>query len=315
MQIVIDTDAGVDDAVALMLALAHPTAHLHAITTVTGNIGVDQVIRNVMDTLAVMKRDDVPVFRGAALPLVAPWQHETVNVHGVDGFGDWAARPNSRRQPEPEHAVLTLLRLADRFPGELTLIALGPLTNIALAVRLDPAFPSKIRQLIWMGGAIYGYGNTDPFTAEFNIHIDPEAAYIVLNAFPESTMIAWEIAMKHEWLWADFDLLAALKAAPAAKAFRGITAHWRKIGGQIPTVRGFVMPDPLAMAAALYPEIVRESAFHHVAVELNGTHTRGSTPVDFPRLSGKAPNVHIVMEVDQAAFYDLYRTLLTKGTL
>jgi len=316
MVIVIDTDAGVDDALALQLALAHPTAHIEAITTVIGNIDVDAVTRNVMTTLKLMGREELPVYRGAALPLISTWHNETEFVHGIDGLGDWAGRPISDKQSETEHAALALIRLANENPGEITLVALAPMTNIALAVRLDSTFASKIKRLVWMGGAMYGIGNTDTFTAEFNAHIDPEALHIVLSAFAQSTMISWETSLKYALTWDEFDALVALPVdTPVHRMFAAITAHWSKVGRALPTVRGFAMPDPLAMAIALYPEIVTRVENRYVTVELGGTHTRGMTPVDFPKMSGHTPNVDIVMDIEGAALYGLYRRLLTDGHL
>ncbi|MFN8527198.1 MAG: nucleoside hydrolase [Anaerolineae bacterium] len=317
MRVIIDTDAGVDDAVGLMLALGDPAVQLEAITTVTGNIGVDSVVRNVMTTLKVMNREDVPVYRGAEHPLISPWQHETVFVHGNDGLGDWPNRPVSKKNVEAEHAVMAMIRLVNQYPGEITLLALGPMTNLALAIRLDPSFPSKVGRLVWMGGTNYGMGNTEGmlFSSEFNIHIDPEAAHIVLGAFAESIQVSWETSTKHSLSWADFDALAAIKSTPGAQFFQAITAHWRQISSTIPQVKGYTMPDPITVAIALHPELVTHSEHLFVAVELNGAYTRGATLVDFSGFSGQKPNVHCVLEIDQKAFEGLYRRLLTNGTL
>ena len=316
MRIIIDTDAGVDDALALQLALAYPMLSIEAITTVTGNTDVDTVIRNVNSTLVGMSRTDIPVFRGADRPLISAWKNETTDVHGNDGMGDWADRPVGELKYQEEHAVLALVRLINQYPGEITLIALAPMTNIALAFRLDPTLPSKIKNLVWMGGAIYGRGNTSTYGAEFNVQVDPEAVQIVLSAFPDSIMISWEISVKYEFKWQQFDDLIALNANTYTyQFFKGVTAFWSHMGRDVFTTNGFVMPDPLAVAVALYPDMITATEHRYVAVELAGGLTRGVTAVDWAKLSNKAPNVQVVTEVEPDALLDLYRRLLTQGHL
>jgi purine nucleosidase len=309
MQLIIDTDAGVDDAHALMMALAHPVAQVKAITTVTGNIDVQQVNRNVFTVLDMMQRD-VPVYQGADRPLVSEWQWETEEFHGADGLGDWLERPPSQRQLEAEHGVLALIRLLNEAPGEYTLVALGPMTNLALAVRLDPELPAKIRKLIFMGGTMAGRGNTRIPAAEFNIYCDPEAAHIVLSSFPEATMISWEATLNHPLPWERYDELTRLPG-PRAQFFNAID-KWA-----VPEMRSrtpsplYLLPDPLAMAVALQPELIRQSQFRRVEVELNGTYTRGQTVVNYTNYAERPPNVHIVSEIDMDGVYELYRQMLT----
>ena len=236
MRLIIDTDAGVDDAQALMLALRHPGVQVEAITTVCGNVGVDQVIANVFTTLDVMNAD-VPVYRGASEPLVSDWSAEA--WHGDDGLGNLRSRPPSKRQVEPEQAALALIRLANAHPGELTLVALAPMTNLALAIRLDPTFPSKIKEFIFMGGAHSAIGNTQNVTAEWNIYCDPEAAYITLKAFPQARMISWEATLEHPFTWEQYDELAAI-----AHTRRGVFQGDRIAHQQRRTPRPQSVSDP-----------------------------------------------------------------------
>lgn len=311
MQLIIDTDAGVDDAHALMMALAYPGTQVKAITTVTGNIEVQHVNRNVFTVLDMMQKN-VPVYQGADRPLVQEWQWETEEFHGKDGLGDWPQRPPSQRQIEAEHGVLALIRLLNESPGEITLIALGPMTNLALAVRLDPTLPTKVKRLIFMGGTMAGRGNTRIPTAEFNIHCDPEAAQIVLTSFPESTMISWEATLNHPLPWEHYDELTQLPG-PRARFFNAID-KWAtpEMRNQTPSPL-YLLPDPLAMAVALRPELIKQSDFRHVEVELNGTHTRGQTVVNYTKYIHHPPNVHIVTEIDMDGVYQLYRQMLTGG--
>ncbi|MCJ7518950.1 MAG: nucleoside hydrolase, partial [Anaerolineaceae bacterium] len=171
-KLVIDTDAGVDDAQAILLAFGYKDAEIVAFTTVNGNVDVSKTTANVLKVLDLVGKD-VPVYRGCESPLVAEPHHASY-VHGEDGLGDCGI-PNSKRQPEKKHAVLALVDLANENPGQLNLVAIGPLTNLAVALQLDPDLPKKYADLTIMGGAIYAKGNTN-ITAEFNIFVDPEAA-------------------------------------------------------------------------------------------------------------------------------------------
>ena len=307
MRLIIDTDAGVDDAQAIMLALTGPAVSVEAITTLTGNVHVSKVVPNVCTVLDIMKVD-VPVYRGAERPLLHPWHPEEA-YHGVDGLGDWKHRPPTSRQAEAEHAVQALIRLANTYPGELTLIALGPLTNVALATCLDPSFPSKIKQLVFMGGTIAAHGNTPSVTAEWNIYCDPEAAHIVLQAFPESTMLSWETTLQHPLTWEQCDELIAL-ASGAARFFAGISQSTIDFFRHRPLAHGYLIPDPLAMAITLQPALATHVTPHFVAVELNGAHTRGQTVIDYVGVTGRQANVNIVTKVDMNGVFDLFKRAL-----
>ncbi len=307
MRLIIDTDAGVDDAQAILLALAHPKTTIEAITTVTGNVHVSKVVPNVCTILDIMKRD-IPLYRGAERPFLHPW-HPAEDYHGSDGMGNWKERPPTRRQPNSEHAVQALLRLANTHPGELTLVALGPLTNLALAICLDPSFPSKIKQFVFMGGTIAAMGNTPSVAAEWNIYCDPEAAHIVLQAFPESTMLSWETTVRHPFSWQQCAELLAIDSM-AARFFQAIsesTMHFFE--KNYPDV-GYLLPDPLAMAITLQPDLIKKMASHFVAVELHGTNTRGQTVVDYVGRLGKQPNVRVVNEVDIDGVFNLFKRAL-----
>lgn len=306
MRLIIDTDAGIDDSQAIMMALAFPGVTVEAITCVTGNVHINHVVPNVLTVLDVMNKD-APVYRGAELPLIAGWSPEA-HVHGNDGLGDWKDRPATRRQAEREHAVQALIRLADAAPGEYTLVALGPLTNIALACQLDPTFPAKIKRFVFMGGTIHAMGNTPNLTAEFNIYCDPEAAFMTLRAFPLATMLSWETTIQHPFAWSQWQSLCD-QDSPAArfmKATSGVTVDMI----QASNYSGYLLPDPLAMAVALKPSLISRSSTHYVTVELCGAHTRGQTVIDYRNRSGQPPNVQVVQELDTAGVYELYQQML-----
>ncbi|HEV7776594.1 MAG TPA: nucleoside hydrolase [Luteibacter sp.] len=295
-QLLIDTDPGVDDALAILMAHAH--ADVVALTVAAGNVGLAHTVRNAR-RLVELLGVNTPVFAGCPMPLVRAPAEDAAFVHGRDGFGDVGfAEPKPR--VEPEHAVSAILRLTRERPGELTLVALGPLTNIALALRLDSGLPTRLKRLVIMGGAVTGHGNTGHVPAEFNIGFDPEAAHVVFEGFPQFDLVDWEATMRHGfadevldgWLRAGDERAAFFKAiVQTARAYNA--SHERK---------GFIAADALAMAVALEPGIVTHGDTRHVAIELDGRLTRGATVVDWSGRLGGAPNAHIALTVDQDRF-------------
>jgi purine nucleosidase len=176
--LLIDTDPGVDDALAILMAFNDPRHEVVGLTIAAGNVGLRHTVRNALKLCEVAGRDDVPVFAGTPEPLLHP--PDAADVHGNDGFGDIGYVP-STRSAEAEHAALAILRLSHVHAGRL-LVALGPLSNLALALKLDPTLPQRVARLVVMGGAVTAHGNITP-AAEFNIAFDPEAAHIVFSAF------------------------------------------------------------------------------------------------------------------------------------
>jgi len=298
---VIDTDPGVDDAHALMMAFAHPEAQIEAITTVAGNIPLERTTANACTVLDVLERD-VPVYAGCNRALVARTPDASY-VHGKDGLGD-SGYPPSERQVADEHAVNAMIRLANEAPGELTLVMIGPLTNLALATRLDPDLPHKYGRLVVMGGAIRSMGNTVNPSAEFNIYTDPEAAAIVFDAWPGLTLISWETTMAHSFTAEQVQALQA-HDSPRAEFFRRITRRTIEFIHQFLGRQVLVTPDGLAMAVALEPDIVHKAETHYVQVELAGHHTRGQTTVDWFDQTGNESNVNLVLEVDAERLWEL----------
>jgi purine nucleosidase len=303
MKMIIDTDAGVDDAQAIMLALANPSIEVKAITTLTGNVHIRNVIPNVLTILQAMNKH-VPVYAGIDRPLISEWEDAT-EFHGEDGLGDYPDRPPITRALEDENAVLALLRLSREYEGELTLIALGPLTNIAMAVRLDPDFPSRIKQFVFMGGTISAHGNTPNLTSEYNIYTDPEAAFITLQAFRESTMLSWETTLAHGLTWEQFDSLCAIDTIKGNffKRISQATANRLKAKYEDSS---YTIPDPLAMVITLNPDLIIESTHNFVTVELNGHHTRGQTVIDYQNYGNHIPNVHIIHRLDTDGVYQMF---------
>lgn len=295
-QLLIDTDPGVDDALAILMAHAH--GDVVALTVAAGNVGLDHTVRNACRLVDLLKAS-TPVFAGCPDPLVRAPEEDAAFVHGVDGFGD-VGYPDPVAVARAEHAALALIRLTTERPGELTLVALGPLTNLALAVRLDPSLPGRVARLVIMGGAVTGHGNTGKIPAEFNIGFDPEAAHVVFTAFPLFDLVDWEATVRHAF---DDSVLDAWLAAgdERAELFGRIFQVARRFNAAHER-SGFIAADALAMAVALDPSVVVRSELRHVAIELDGRLTRGATVVDWNKRLGGTPNARIVLEVDQARF-------------
>jgi purine nucleosidase len=295
-QLLIDTDPGVDDALAILMA--HADADIAALSIAAGNVGLTHTVRNAC-TLVDLLGSATPVFAGCATPLVRAPAEDAAFVHGADGFGD-IGFPVPKATVTDESAAQALLRLTRERPGELTLVALAPLTNLALALRLDPTLPQRVARLVVMGGAVTGHGNTGAIPAEFNVGFDPEAAHVVFEAFPSFDLVDWEATLRHAFGEETFD--AWLQAGDHRADFYGRIAGTARAFNHKHDRRGIIAADALAMAVAIDPTIVIRSEKRAVAVELDGRLTRGATVVDWARRLGAPANANIVLEVDQARF-------------
>jgi len=213
-----------------------------------------------------------------------------------------------RAMPADEPAALALLRLTRERPGELTLVALAPLTNLALALRIDPRLPERVARLVIMGGAVTGHGNTGKVPAEFNIGFDPEAAHVVFEAFPQFELVDWEATLRHAFDDAEFEgwLKAGDQRAKFYDSIAGTARAYNLTHGR----QGVIAADALAMAVAIDPSIVTRSEKRAVSVELDGRLTRGATVVDWAGRLGRPINADIVLEVDQARFAAMVRRAL-----
>ena len=295
-KVLIDTDTASDDAVALIMALRSPLVEVVAITVVAGNVPVEQGVSNALYT-AELCGSDVPVYRGAEKPLQRELEPATW-FHGLDGLGDHGYAP-ARRNAEATHAVDAIVAAAMQHPG-LEVITLGPLTNLALALQREPAIVARISRCVVMGGAACCEGNVTP-AAEFNIWVDPEAARAVFLSGLPIQMVGWELS-RHDAVLdaADIAGLVALGTPLAEFAIAcnstGAVAYEKQTGEH-----GISLPDPIAMAVLLQPELVLESSEHFVEIETASKLTRGMTVVDRLNVSDDARNELVWSEVRSRA--------------
>jgi purine nucleosidase len=312
--LLIDTDPGVDDALALLMAFDEMRAggphRVIGLTIAAGNVGLAHTVANALK-LCEVAGVEVPVFAGCDAPLLHP-APDASYVHGRDGFGDIGYPPAARRA-ETEHAANAIVRLSHAHPG-LTLCMLGPMTNLALALKLDPRLPTRIGRLVVMGGAITGQGNTTPM-AEFNIGFDPESAHLSFEAFAAAGVLAevadWEAVVRHGMLHTDVE--AWLRADhPHARFYEAISRKTRAWSADLRGERWHAA-DALAMALLLAPQGAQRRERRPLRVELTGAETRGATVVDWGRRSGRADNAELLIDYDQALFERLIRRALGAG--
>lgn len=306
--LLIDTDPGVDDALALLMAFNDARHEIVGLTIAAGNVGLQYTVRNALKLCEVAGRADIPVFAGAPAPLLHP-SPDAGYVHGQDGFGDVGFEP-AGRQAEDEHAALAILRLSHRHAGRLVLVALGPLTNIALALKLDPTLPQRVARFVVMGGAVTCHGNITP-AAEFNFYFDPEAAHIALQAFERYDLADWEATLAHGLPHREVDAWLAADSE-RARFYARISEKTRLWSADRRGDHWFAA-DALAMAFVLAPEGALELAQRPLAVELQGAHARGASVVDWRREGGRPDQANILLRYDQARFQELIRAALAAG--
>ena len=296
----IDTDTASDDAVALVMALQHPEVAVEAITVVAGNVPLEYAVQNALYTVERCGRH-VPVYAGVSKPLLRPL--ETAQFcHGEDGMGD-IGLPLRGRRPAAGHACDVLIETIRRHPGEITLVTLGPLTNIAAALIRDPELAPLTKRCVVMGGIGYGYGNIVP-AAEYNIWVDPEAARIVFHSGIPLTLVGWDVSHHHA-TFTDAEADALHGVSPLAAFCVDIQRSLRRFGIEYLKQDGFDLPDPIAMAVALNPEVATRVTHRYVDVETHSELTRGATIVDHLRVTEHGPNAEIVLEASRDRFLQL----------
>ncbi len=314
-KVILDVDPGTDDALAILLALNSPELDIKALTVVAGNVVVEQGVENALKLLSLAGRCDIPVARGAAKPLAQKLTTAEF-FHGTNGLGD-VVLPAPACKTDARSAPDLIIELVSRHPHELTLVPIGPLTNIALALKKDPSIAPRVKAVVLMGGSIEG-GNATA-AAEANIYNDPEAARAVFEAGWPLTMVGLNVTERTLITRAHLAVLAIRRGAEsefAAAVLKFMVELAEKLGGD-----GTAMHDPLAVAALIDPGVIKTRDMH-VAIETRGEHTRGETvasrhnssdhrvwKVDRYVIDGLEtvqPNVHVAVESDAERFNQLF---------
>jgi purine nucleosidase len=294
--ILIDTDPGQDDAVALLLAFgARDRLDIRAITTVAGNVEIEKTTANALRIRDLAARPDVPVYRGAEAPLVLPLE-TAAYVCGPDGLAG-AGLPPSAQRPAAGHAVDAIIALLRAAPEGLVLCPLGPLTNVALAIRVAPDILPKINRIVLMGGAI-GLGNVTP-AAEFNVYVDPHAAAIVFGCGRPIVMMG--LGVTHQAIATPAQVAAFAELGSATgRAIHGMLSRPRYSGA---ATAGHPMHDPCVIAFLLWPELF-SGRDCPVEVSTEGGPQRGRTTIDWNNRFKRAPNALVIDHVEAAPLFD-----------
>lgn len=311
--LILDVDTGIDDSLAILLACASSEADLRAVTCVSGNVEAAQVVMNTLAVLELVGRGDVEVAVGRTVPLVRPLM-TAPETHGPRGLG-YADLPPARARVSSRHAVDLLIDEARRAPGELLLVTLGPLTNLAVATLREPDLPRLLRGLVMMAGAYRSPGNTAP-TSEWNVAVDPEAMLVVLRAWeahagdvPRPLALGLDVTERAKLLPGHLEGLRAAAGPAAAGTVIGFMEDalrfYMEFHSRFDGFYGAFIHDALAVAAALDPSLVRTEALS-VDVELGGTLTTGETVADWRRRWGRPPNLDIAVEADTDRFFERF---------
>lgn len=298
--IIIDCDPGHDDAIALILALASPELKVEAVTTCAGNQTPDKTLRNALRILTLLERQDIPVAGGALKPLL----RELIiadNVHGESGL-DGPSLPDPDFAPQAENAVELMARILRASPHPVTIVATGPLPNVALLLAGHGALVAKIERIVIMGGAVM-LGNWTP-AAEFNIFVDPEAAERVFKSGIPITMAGLDVTHQAQVMDEDIDRIRQLNN-PVAEVVADLLDffmlyHRQERWG----FQGAPLHDPCTIAWLLAPELFT-SIERWVGIETRGEYTQGMTVVDYYQLTGNKPNAEVLMGINRQGFIDL----------
>jgi purine nucleosidase len=303
----VDTDTASDDAVALVMALRHPDVDVVGIGVVAGNVPLDQAVQNALYTVELCGVD-VPVHAGEPAPLRRPLETAQF-VHGSDGMGD-ISLPLAGRTPAPGHAVDALIDASNRHAGTLTVVTLGPLTNIACALDNDPALAERVDRWVVMGAVADHVGNMNP-VAEFNMWADPEAVERVLAAGLPLELVGWDISRHYAVL--DPVQAAEIRSigTPLAEFCIDIQAVVHDFAISETKLAGFDLPDPIAMAYAIDPSVATATARYHCAVETTSELTRGMVVMDVLGLTGLEPNATVVTAASRSRFLAMLRAAVS----
>ena len=299
-RIIIDTDPGIDDALAFLLALASPEIQLEALTTTQGNVTLEKATRNALAVLELAHASHIPVASGSVLPLVQPLR-ASADIHGESGLGN-SNLPEPESKPISQHAVDYLIERALTEPGELSIFPIGPLTNIAMAIRKEPKFASAVRELVIMGGAILEHGNITPL-AEFNIYVDPHAAHIVFHSGIPITLIPLDVT--HNCLLKLEHVARLMKIdSPISRFIKDAVEVYLKASFAL-GFAGSALHDPLTLATIIAPELLTLQDYY-IDVDISGGVSMGKTFADIKNLLKQPANMKVAMNVRGDDFIELF---------
>ena len=290
---IIDTDPGIDDASAIITAVNSGALDILGITAVHGNVGLEYTKKNALKLVELMDAE-IPVYAGASRPILRKPEN-AAGFHGEDGFGNTFMEAPSI-QVEPEHAVDFLIRAAHEN-DEISLLTLGPLTNVALAICKDRTVEERISGIVMMAGTSHARGNTSA-VSEFNVFADPEAAAVVFNTEIPITMVPWETCLDTTF---GPDIVAEVRGSSTrigmafSKAMEFTLRSLKNETGE----ELLVLCDLLAACAAIDPEVITKKLYAKVRVETCGMYSKGLTVIDERGLDGSKPNVTVCLECDR----------------
>ena len=306
-RIIIDTDPGIDDALAILLALASPELSLGGLSVVHGNCSLEQATKNGLSVLELAHATHIPLARGCELPLVQP-SLLAPETHGNTGLG-YAKLPEPRIQPTLQHGCDFLIEKVMSNPGEITLVAVGPLTNVAMAIRKEPKFAKSLKEIIIMGGAIRHEGNTTAL-AEFNTYVDPHATHIVFHAGIPTTLVPLDVT--YQCLLTAEDVGRLMKIdSPIPKFIKDTTAFYMEFHESYQGVKGCIINDPLALALTFAPELCDYEELP-VDVDISGGVSMGKTFADFYNYNKKPANMKVALGVRARDFIELFLERMEK---
>ncbi|MGD8403044.1 MAG: nucleoside hydrolase [Anaerolineales bacterium] len=300
-RIIIDTDPGIDDSLAILLALASPEIQLEALTVTQGNVTVETGTHNALAVLELLNASHIPVAQGCSLPIVNPLLASD-HVHGESGLGN-AHLPEPTKKPVHQHAIDYLIERFLAEPGEISLFAIGPLTNVALAIRKEPRIAGAVKEMVIMGGAIREGGNITP-QAEFNIYADPHAAHVVFHSGIPITLIPLDVTQKCMLYAAQIEKLN-LRESSISRFIADSTVPYINFTKSKTSVDGCALHDPLTLATVIAPELFIFEE-HYVDVDISSGPSTGSTFADFYHTTGKPANMRIALDVRGEKFVELF---------
>lgn len=305
-KILFDTDPGIDDACAILLALASPELSIEGLSIVHGNCSLQQATRNALSILELANASRIPVAVGCELPLVQP-SLLAPETHGNTGLG-YAELPEPRTRPVIQHGIDFLIEKILASLGEVTLVAIGPLTNVALAIRQEPRIIRAVKDVIVMGGAIRYEGNTTAL-GEFNTFVDPHAAHMVYHSGMPITLVPLDVTYQCVLTSDDVKRIRQVDS-PVTKFVEASTNFYMEFHDSYQGIQGCVINDPLALALTFAPELCTYQELY-VDVDIAGSVSMGKTIGDFYNYGKKPANMKVALGVRPRDFIDLFVDRIT----